>query len=82
MSLISNIDKIMNKLINNFTFFLKHNNIIYHNQFGFPYNQSTEHVLIALTQEIQDACDNDALACEICLDFQKAFHSVNRDKLE
>ena len=42
--------------------FLEHNNIISHNQFGFRYNHSTENALIALTQEIQDACDKVALA--------------------
>ena len=82
ISLISNIDKIMEKLIHQRLYlFLKHNNIIYHNQFGFWSNHSTEHALIALTQEIQDACDKDALACGVFLDFQKAFDSANHDIL-
>ena len=42
---------------------------------------STKHVLIALTPEIQDACNNDALACGVFLDFRKAFDSVNHDIL-
>ena len=63
ISLISNIDKIMEKLIyQRLYLFLEHNSIIYHNQSGFRFNDSTEHALIALTQEIQDACDKDAFA--------------------
>ena len=78
ISLISNIDKIMEKLIYQRLYhFLEHNN----NQFRFRYNHSTEHALIALTQEIQDACYKGTLACGVFLDFQKAFDSVNHDIL-
>ena len=78
ISLISNIDKIVEKLIyQQLYFFLEHNNIIHHNQFGFRYNHSTEHILMALTQENQGACDKGPLACGDFLDLQKAFHSVN-----
>ena len=61
--------------------FLEHNNIIYHNQFGFRYNHSKEHALTAHNQEIQDACDKSALACGVFLDFRIAFDSVNHDIL-
>ena len=82
ISLISNIGKIMENLIyQRLYLFQEHNNIIYHNQFGFRFNHSTEQALIALTQEIQDACDKDALTCGVFLDFQKAFDSVNHDIL-
>ena len=82
ISLISNIAEIMEKLIyQRMYLFLERNNIIYHNQFGFRYNHSTEHALIALTQEVQDACDKDALACGVLLDVQQAFDSVNHDIL-
>ena len=43
-------------------------------------------MFLAFTQEIQDACDKDALPCGVFLNFQKAFDSVNhnmvRSKLE
>ena len=82
MFLISNIGKIMEKLIyQQLYLFLEHNDIIYHNQFGSRYNHSTEHALIALTQGIQDACDKNALVWGIFLDFQKAFYSANHDIL-
>ena len=82
ISLISNIDKIMEKLIyQRLYLFLEHNNIIYHNQFGFRYNHSTEYALIARTQEIQNACDKGPLACGFFPDFQKAFDLVNYDIL-
>ena len=51
ISMISSIAEIMEKLIyQRMYLFLERNNIIYHNQFGFRYNHSTEHALIALTQ--------------------------------
>ena len=82
ISLISNVDRIMEKLIYQWLYLsLERNDIIYHNQFGFWYNHSTEHALIALTQEIQDGCDKGALACGVIFDFQKAFDSVNHDIL-
>ena len=60
ISLISNIGKIMEKLIYPRLYLFLEHNIICHNQFGFRYNHSTEHALVALTQEIQDAFDKDA----------------------
>ena len=63
ISLISNIDRIMEKLIYQRLYpFLEHNNIIYYNKFGFRYNHSTEHALIALSQEIKDVFDKGVLA--------------------
>ena len=35
-------------------------------------------MFLALTQEIQDACDKDELPCRVLLDFQKAFDLVNQ----
>ena len=62
--MISNIDKIMKKQIyQRLYLFLEHDNIIYHNQFRFRYNHSTESALITRNQEIKDACDKVALAC-------------------
>ena len=82
ISLIFNIYKIMEKLIyQRLYLFLYQNNTIYHNQFRFRYNHSTEHALIALTQAIQDICDKGALVCGVFLDFQKAFDSVSHDIL-
>ena len=43
-------------------------------------------MFLALTQEIQDACDKDELPCRVFLDFQKAFdlenHYMVRSKLK
>ena len=50
ISLISNIDKIMGKLMYQQLYLsLEYNNVIYHNQFGFQYNHSTEHALIGFS---------------------------------
>ena len=46
VSLISNIDKIMEKLIyQRLYLFLGHSNINYHNQSGFRYNHSQQNIL-------------------------------------
>ena len=39
------------------------------------------YLLIAIIQDIQDACDKSALACGVFLDFQKEFDSENHDIL-
>ena len=78
ISLICSIAKIMEKLIYQRPYlFLERNSVINHNQFWIRYNIWTEHALIALIQEIQDACHKSALTCRGFLDFQNAFDSVN-----
>ena len=66
--------------------FRKERNILYPLQFGFQENNSIHHALISMTEEIRSFLDNRRFDCEIFVDLQKVFDTVNhdtlRDKLE
>ena len=82
ISLISNISKIIEKLIHRrLNSFLEQNNIFYPSQFGFRDRHSTSHALIEITDKIMKACDQGLFACEVYLDLKKAFYTVNHNIL-
>ena len=82
IALLSNISKIIEKLVHvRLYFYLERNNILYKHQYGFRLNHSTTHALIATTEEIRHACDNGEYACITYLDLQKAFDTVNHNIL-
>ena len=59
ISLLSNIEKILEKLMyKRFYTFLNNNNIIYNLQFGFRQQYSTSHALINITEIIRKALDD------------------------
>ena len=78
ISLISNISKIIEKLIHKrLNSFLEQSNIFYPFQFGFRDYHSTTHALIEMTDQIKEACDRGLYACDLYLDLKKAFDTVN-----
>ena len=82
ISLLSNIDKIFEKLIYCRIYsFLESNKIIYHRQFGFRKGHSTEHALLSMVERIQKCLDNGQFAVGIFLDLQKAFDTVDHQIL-
>ena len=87
ISLLSNIDKILEKLMHTRIYeFLDKNSLIYSLQFGFRQHYSTSHALLHLTQTLMNALDDGNFACGIFVDLQKAFdtvdHSILLKKLE
>ena len=81
ISLLSNIEKILEKLMYKRLYkFLNDNNILYDLQFGFRQNFSTTHVLINLTENRQ-ALDEEKTGCGIFVDLQKAFDTVEHEVL-
>ena len=82
LSLLSNPDKILEKLmyIRIFKFF-DNNNLFCPLQFGFRQNYSTTHALISLTEIIRKCSDEGKFACGIFVDLQKAFDIVKHDIL-
>ena len=57
------------------------NNLFYSLQFGFRGKHSTNHALINIVDRINDALDNNKVACGVFVDFQKAFDTVNHEIL-
>ena len=82
ISLLSNIEKILEKLIYNrvYNFFAK-NNLIYPLQLGFRQQYSTFHAFISLTEDIRKNLDKGNIGCSIFVDLQKAFDTVEHDIL-
>ena len=73
ISLLSNIEKILEKLMYKRLYtFLNNNNIIYNSQFGFR-QYSTSHALINLTDDIRKALDDGNICCGVFVDLEKAF---------
>ena len=80
ISLLSNISKIIEKLVHRQLYgFLEFNNYLHTNQFGFRYLHSTNHALITITEKIRKAIDNGEITCGVFLDLQKAFDTVDHE---
>ena len=78
ISLVSNIEKILEKLMYERLYtFLNNNNIIYNLQFGFRQQYSTSHALINITENIRKALDDGNIGCGVFVDLQKAFDTVD-----
>ena len=68
-------------MFNRINKFLEKNKSLYHLQFGFREKHSTNHALINIIENINEALDKNKVACGIFVDFQKAFDTVNHDIL-
>ena len=82
ISLLSNIDKIFEKLVySRLSSFLNINNLIYNKQFGFRSKHATSHALTSLTEKIRSALDKGDFSCGVFIDLQKAFDTVDHEIL-
>ena len=82
ISLLSNIEKILKKLMyKRLHTFLDNKNIIYDLQFGFRQQYYTSHVLINKTENIRKALDDANIDCGVFVDLQKAFDTVDHQIL-
>ena len=82
ISLLSNINKIFEKLVFSRVYsFLNKNKSIYDLQFGFRTQNSTTHTLISITEKIRESLDHGKFACSVFVDFQKTFDTVNHNIL-
>ena len=82
ISLLSNIEKILEKLMYTRLYtFLDYNNIIYDLQFGFRQQYSTSHALINITENLRKALDDGKRGCGVFIDLQKAFDNLDHQIL-
>ena len=82
ISLLSNIDKIFEKLMHSRLIeFLEGKQILCYRQFGFRKDLSTNHAILTLLESIQKALDDGQFACGIFIDLEKAFDTVGHDIL-
>ena len=81
ISLLSNIEKILEKLMYKRLYTFLNNNIIYNLQFGFRQQYSTSHALINITEIIRKALDDGNIGCGVFVDLQKAFDTVDHQIL-
>ena len=73
MSLLSNISKIIEKLVHGQLYgFLEFNNYIYTNQFVFCNLHLTNHALITITEKLRKAIANGEITWGVFLDLQKS----------
>ena len=78
MSLLSNVEKILEKLMSKRLYtYLNNNNIIYNLHFGFRQQYSTSHDLINTTENIRKALDGRNIGCGVFVDLQKAFDTLD-----
>ena len=79
---MSNIEKILEKLMYKRLYTLVNNsNINYNLQFRFRQEYSTSHALINITENIRKALDDGNIGCGVFVDLQKAFDTVDHQIL-
>ena len=82
ISLLSVFSKITEKVMYERLYkFLEKHEILYTLQFGFQASHSINHALVSLTEAIKNSLDNRKFGCEIFIDLQKAFDTMNHDIL-
>ena len=82
ISLLSNIEKVLEKLMyKRLYMFLNNNNIIYNVQFGFRQQYSASHALINITEIIRKDLDDGNIGCGVFVDLQKAFDTADHQIL-
>ena len=78
ISLLSIFNRIFEKIIcNRLQVFLEKHEILYHSQYGFRKNCSTEHAFIDNVSKIQSNIDKKLHSCGVFIDLKKAFDKVD-----
>ena len=78
ISLLSNIEKIFEKLMYKRLYTFLNKNVIYNLQFGFRQQYSTSHALINITENITKHLDDGNIGCGVFVDLEKATDTVSK----
>ena len=82
ISLLSNIGKIIEKLIHlRLSLFLERRSCYYPFKFGFRLNFSTSNALMSIVENIQTQLDNGKYSADVFVDFKNAFDTVDHNIL-
>ena len=82
ISLISNLSKLMEKLVHPRLYrYPEKNYLPFEQQYGFSKKLSSDHALTDTTRKIQTACDKGSFACGVYVDFKKAFDTDVSSKI-
>ena len=82
ISLLSNIDKILEKLTHSRLIkFLTEQKILYRKEFGFEKNFSTAHAIMNLIDSIKNVLDKSKFVCSVFIDLKKVDHEILLKKL-
>ena len=82
ISLLSNIDKILEKLTHSRLIkFLTEQKILYRKEFGFEKNFSTTHAIMNLIDSIKNVLDKSKFVCSVFIDLKKVDHEILLKKL-
>ena len=82
ISLLSNISKIFERIMYNRVLdFLDTFDLIYKYQFGFRRHHSTTHALLSMVEAIRYNLDQKRYTCDVFVDLEKAFDTVNHNIL-
>ena len=82
VSLSSNIEKILEKLLHRRLYtFLNNKDIIYDLQSRFRQQYSTSHALISMSENIKKVLDDGNIGCGISVDLQKAYDTLDHQIL-
>ena len=78
ISILPILSKVIEKLMQDrLSKFLIDNNIIYEHQYGFQKGKSTTLAVLDMCEKIVNSFENKKYACNVFLDFAKAFDTVN-----
>ena len=82
VSVLPIFSKLLERLVyNRLVEFINDNKLLYDFQIGFQRGKSTQLAVIMLVDKITEALDNKEFVIDICLDFSKAFDTVDHDIL-
>ena len=82
ISILSNLSKLFERAMHTRLYnFIEKQNIFYDLQFGFRKNNSTNHALIDIVENIREKLDNKTFSCGVFIDLEKAFDTVNHEIL-
>ena len=78
ISLLSNFNRIFEKLVySRMESFIKQNDILSPSQYGFRKVHSTQHAILDIVSTIQKNMDKRLFSCDVFIDLEKAFDTVD-----